>query len=425
MSIPVPHLTTAQTGPLQYLERLFLSEQAKIECWFRKAWQETPAPIYSSVDLRNAGFKLAPVDTNLFPAGFNNLNRDFMALCIQAAQMTLATLFPGCDRILLIPENHTRNINYFENLALLQQILLAAGYETRLGSMLDELTQAHHVDLPSGAKVILEPLQRTGDAVHVGDFKPCVVMLNHDLSDGIPEILKGIRQMITPPLTLGWSHRFKSEHFKHYQQVAQQFSALLDIDPWYIDPLFDYCDNVDFQNGTGLSELTEKTRILLDKIQQKYQQYDIQDKPFVIIKADAGTYGMGIMSVYDAEEITQLNRKERTKMSASKGKKTVSRVIIQEGVYSFETLKDAVAEPVVYHIGQHVVGGFYRVHQDRGPTENLNAPGMTFSALAFANCCNNPCHPDNSPNRFYAYGVVARLAVLAAAREIKEAPAWD
>jgi oxygen-independent coproporphyrinogen-3 oxidase len=30
------------------------------------------------VDLRNAGFKLAPVDTNLFPAGFNNLNLDLI-----------------------------------------------------------------------------------------------------------------------------------------------------------------------------------------------------------------------------------------------------------------------------------------------------------------------------------------------------------
>jgi glutamate--cysteine ligase len=81
----------------------------------------------------------------------------------------------------------------------------------------------------------------------------------------------------------------------------------------------------------------------------------------------------------------------------------------------------AVAEPVVYMIGQFVVGGFYRVHQARGEDDNLNAPGMHFEPLAFAQACNVPCEnlsSVDSPNRFYAYGVIARLAALAAAREI-------
>ena len=78
----VPHLTTALTGPLQYLEKHFLTHQVEIECWLRSEWHKTPPPFYCSVDLRNAGFKLAPIDTNLFPAGFNNLNADFMPLFI-------------------------------------------------------------------------------------------------------------------------------------------------------------------------------------------------------------------------------------------------------------------------------------------------------------------------------------------------------
>ena len=74
IDIPVPHLTTAHAGPLHPVEEVILNQVAGIEAWFRQRWQETPAPITSSVDLRHAGFKLAPVDTNLFPAGFNNLN---------------------------------------------------------------------------------------------------------------------------------------------------------------------------------------------------------------------------------------------------------------------------------------------------------------------------------------------------------------
>ena len=70
----------------------------------------------------------------------------------------------------------------------------------------------------------------------------------------------------------------------------------------------------------------------------------------------------------------------------------VHEVIIQEGVHTFETVNDAVAEPVVYMIDRYVIGGFYRVHTSRGKDENLNAPGMHFEPLAFENCCTQPDH---------------------------------
>jgi glutamate--cysteine ligase len=132
---------------------------------------------------------------------------------------------------------------------------------------------------------------------------------------------------------------------------------------------------------------------------------------------------MGVMMVHSAQEIRELNRKQRTRMAASKGGQAITKVILQEGVYTFETWGDhqAVAEPVVYMIDHFVVGGFYRIHTARGPDENLNAPGMEFEPLAFAECCNTPDHsraPDANPNRFYAYGVIARLALAAAAREM-------
>ena len=82
----VPHLTTALTGPLLELESRILAAQPHIEHWFRKQWNNHAAPFYGSVDLRNSGFKLAPVDMNLFPGGFNNLNPDFLPLAVQAAQ---------------------------------------------------------------------------------------------------------------------------------------------------------------------------------------------------------------------------------------------------------------------------------------------------------------------------------------------------
>jgi glutamate--cysteine ligase len=74
-------------------------------------------------------------------------------------------------------------------------------------------------------------------------------------------------------------------------------------------------------------------------------------------------------------------------------------------------------------IDHFVIGGFYRVHTSRGKDENLNAPGMHFVPLAFETSCSTPEideSPLSTPNRFYAYGVIARLALLAASIELED-----
>jgi glutamate--cysteine ligase len=420
----VPNLTTSLTGPLLALERDFLIRQIDIETWLRKAWLATPAPIHGSVDLRNAGFKLAPVDTNLFPGGFNNLSADSLPLCIQALQATFAQHFPACEKILLIPENHTRNLFYLENIARLTEMLSKAGFQVRIGSLLSELTEPQTIDLPSGHQVCLEPVQRCQNKLYLKNFTPCLIMLNTDLSDGLPDILTHIEQTIQPPVELGWNHRLKSTHFGFYHHIAEQFSQDMGINPWLINPMFDSMDDMDFTLKNDLEMLAEKVDRLLQTIKQAYHDYRIDSKPFVVVKPDSGTYGRGVLPVMDAQQILTLNRKERTKMAARKGKRNGNRLILQEGIPTCETIghSNDVAEPVVYLLGQHVVGGFYRIHKDKREHENLNSPGMHFQPLAFKQSCNNPDmnqNPDACPNRFYAYGVVARLALLAAAHELK------
>ncbi|MCA1937602.1 MAG: glutamate--cysteine ligase, partial [Dechloromonas sp.] len=129
----VPHLTTALTGPLLELERRFLEASPQIEHWLRGQWLEHTPPFYSSVDLRNSGFKLAPVDTNLFPGGFNNLNPAFLPLCVQAAMSAIEKFCPEARRLLLIPENHTRNQFYLQNVAQIAAVLKQTGLEVRIG----------------------------------------------------------------------------------------------------------------------------------------------------------------------------------------------------------------------------------------------------------------------------------------------------
>lgn len=421
MHFPVPNLTTALTGPLLEVEKHFLKHQIDIETWFRSEWQKTPAPFYTSVDLRNSGFKLAPVDTNLFPAGFNNLNPDFEALCVNAIQMAVERICPQAASILIIPENHTRNLFYLENVAALKRFIQKAGFKVRIASLLPEITEPTDFNLPSGQVLTLEPIKRKNNQVGVDDFFPCSVILNNDLSAGRPEILENLDQFLMPPLELGWINRQKSEHFDIYHQVAKEFATQVNIDPWLINPYFAPSEQIDFKSQAGIEQLAKKVDDVIARIQSKYDQYQVDKEPFVIVKADSGTYGMSIMTVHRGEDLLSLNRKQRNKMASSKEGLGVSNVLIQEGVYTFETLGEAVAEPVVYMMDHFVVGGFYRVHKNKGINENLNAPGMHFEPLAFADSCVTPDaeqYPDASPNRFYAYGVVARLAMLAAAREI-------
>ena len=419
----VPHLTTALNGPLLELEQRVLDASTAIERWFRLRWLEHEAPFYCSVDVRNSGFKLAPVDTNLFPGGFNNLGPAFMPLAVQAATSAIEKICPEAKNLLLVPENHTRNKWYLENVATLAAILRQTGLDVRIGSLNPDITAPAELETATGKKLRVEPLVRSADRLGVAGFDPCAILVNNDLSAGVPAILQGLHeQVLMPPLHAGWATRRKSVHFAAYDEIAAEFAQLLQIDPWLVNPYHARCGEIDFHARAGEECLASNVAMLLEKIRVKYLEYGIKDAPYVAVKADAGTYGMGVMMVRDAAEVRDLNRKQRNKMAVVKEGLAVTDVIIQEGVHTVERVEEKAAEPVVYMIERHVIGGFYRVHGARAADENLNAPGMHFVPLAFEQSCSTPdphASCDAPPNRFYAYGVVARLALAAAGLELE------
>ncbi len=419
-----PELDASYCGPLLMIESQIIENRRQIEAWFREQWRDTPAPFYASVDLRNAGYKLGPVDTNLFPAGFNNLDNRFGPLVVQAIQSAVERVCPDARGMLIIPERHTRNLFYLESLATMVELFELAGLETRIGS-LDTLNEPARFELPSGRSLIQHPIHRKGRRIEADGFSPCAIVLNNDLSGGREEILEDLEQTVMPPAALGWWRRSKFDHFNHYQTLSAELAELIDLDPWHLTPMILDCGQIDFMKREGEACLQEKVGEMLTAIQQKYDELEIREKPFVVIKADAGTYGMGVMMAQSTEDVVGLNRKQRTRMAASKDGQSISRVLIQEGIYSFEQLgsNGHVAEPVLYMIDRHVVGGFYRVHTKKGPDENLNSPGAEFIPLPFTRAGATPdpdASPDSHQNRLYCYGVVARLALLAAAREQRD-----
>jgi len=420
----VPHLVTALAGPINELEQRMLESVPAIERWFRLEWMEHTPPFYTSVDVRNAGFKLAPVDTNLFPGGFNNLTLEMLPLAVQAAMAAIEKICPEAKNLLLIPERHTRNTFYLANIARLMQIFHQAGLNVRLGTLDETIKAPTQVELPDGMSLTLEPLVRARGRLGLKGFDPCTILLNNDLSAGVPKVLQNLHeQYLLPPLHAGWGVRRKTKHFQTYEEVAKKFAKLLGMDPWLINPMFARCGEVNFSDGSGADCLMGNAETLLAKIRRKYKEYGIQEKPFIIVKADAGTYGMGIMTVRDPKDLVDLNRKARNKMGVIKDGQEVSEVMLQEGVPTYERVNDAVAEPVVYMIDRYVVGGFYRVNAGRGVDENLNSPGASFVPLAFAESNQLPrpgAKPGASaPNRFYMYGVIARLAMVAASYELE------
>lgn len=420
----VPHLVTALTGPINELEQRVLDSMPAIERWFRLEWMEHTPPFYCSVDIRNAGFKLAPVDTNLFPGGWNNLTDEMLPLAVQAAMAAIEKICPEARNLLIIPENHTRNTHYLASVLQLKRIFSMAGLNVRIGSISPEIKKTLSITLPLGDEIKLEPVIRTKRRLGLKDFDPCTILLNNDLSTGVPGIVEELyEQYLLPPLHAGWNVRRKSRHFQSYEEVSKRFGKLLGIDPWLINPIFGRVENIDFAEGTGMDALADQVDVILSKVRRKYKEYGIKEKPFAVVKADNGTYGMGVMTVRDAKELAALPRKSRNKMGVIKDGQTVHDVIVQEGVLTYERMHNAVAEPVVYMMDRYVVGGFYRMHPERGEDENLNAPGAGYVPLAFQQSNHLPqasARPGASaPNRFYMYGVIARLAMLAASYELE------
>ena len=420
----VPHLITALTGPINELEQRVIDSMPATERWFRLEWMEHTPPFYSSVDIRNAGFKLAPVDTNLFPGGWNHLTPEMLPLAVQAAMAAIEKICPEARNLLIIVENDTRNSSYLSNVAQLQRIFSMGGLNVRIGSVNPDVKETTVIELPTGEHITLEPVQRSRHRLGLKHFDPCTILLNNDLSAGAPGILEDLHeQYLLPPLHAGWSVRRKSNHFRSYEEITKRFGKLLGIDPWLINPLFGKCEPSDFATDTGLDALQSTVDTVLTKIRRKYKEYGINEKPFVVVKPDNGSYGAGVLTVRDVKDLLALSPATRAQLAMTHDGQPVREAIVQEGVLTQERIAGAVAEPVVYMMDRYVVGGFYRSHAERGADENLNLPGAQFVPLAF----DHSTHMHQlgtrpaalAPNRFYMYGVVARLAMLAASYELE------
>jgi glutamate--cysteine ligase len=413
-----------RTGIIIELESLLNQRGQEINDWFTKAYGTQRPSFYASCDLRHSGAKIVPVDTNLFPAGFNQLSERAKQRARISFKRRLSAQFPEAQKLLLLVESHTRNQGYLQNVQVLSSLLPDSGLEVRIGRLpQDKQEEEYSLTLDSGETQTQWVVRYQQQQLSCADgWQPEVIVLNNDLSGGVPEALTNVQHPIVPSLEAGWHRRRKSRHFELYDEIALKFAQDFGLDDWKIRTLSHQCGEVNFKAGERIECVAKAIEQMLGQIAEKYAQYGVTTKPYVYIKADAGTYGMGIMSAYHPDDVRQMNKKMRNKMQVVKDGALNAQVLIQEGVPTVDQVKDAPAEPMIYAVDGQPIGGAFRVNPERDEYRNLNARGMFFTGM----CDREEFEAgdtDHVPVRlcnYKVYGLITRLANLAAARELEE-----
>ncbi|MGN7678580.1 MAG: glutamate--cysteine ligase [Anaplasma sp.] len=394
---------------IEALEYVLGERSSAVEDWFAEGFRRYPAVLNTSVDIRSSEYKIAPVDVNFFPAGYNNFGEHARKRAMDALFKYLQDYLGS--KILIVVESHTRNKKYVDSVITLRDMLCGLGFSLEVGAC----GMAEDVNVLSSAGTVLNlravVKSPRGEVSTVSGFTPDLILLNSDLTSGVPNALNDVRaQRIVPPLCLGWFGRRKSRYFGIYNKIVEEFCEEFGLDAWGFCALFRHCDNVDFVNGKGVDYVADGVSDLIDQINQKFRFYGLDYTPYVFIKADNGTYGMGVIEVYSGEDVLNMNKKNRNKMRRIKGNNPVTSVVLQEGVSTSETFDNHVAEPLLYFVGDEPVCYLYRYSATRSKFENLNTPGCGFVDVEHT--------VDEKKKRVWR--VVGKLAVLASAVEAQE-----
>ena len=393
-----------------FLHQQIIKHYPDVTNWFEKKSQDMLFPFYSSFDLRDSGFKISPVDANLFPAGFNNICKVDKESAVSICQKYLSTNWPEVKNIILLAEEHTQNPFYWDNIYSLKTLLEKSG----AGSIVVAVPGKNikqDMTIKSAGGYLVKVFLLENKIKHAD-----LIISNNDFS---VDYGFNFSKPIAPPKELGWRTRRKHSFFKQYNALAKQFANILQIDPKLITIKTKRFKDFQIQDSKCLTRLKEEVFTFLSELESEnktlYKNSKEQAKPFVFLKNNAGTYGLGMTTITSPQDIENWNYKIKKKLKSAKGGAKVTELIIQEGIFSNIKKEGFVAEPVIYLIGSKLAGGFLRAHKEKGRAHNLNSPGAVYRALCVSDL---EIEVKGKPME-NAYGWVARLGVLALAYELK------
>ena len=334
--------------------------------WLENEKAASSQIIYTSVDIRESSNKITSIDTNVFPAGFNNLCETNHSIIKDSITQFINTNFPSTNNILLFCEDHTRNLFYLENVYQLTQIIQDAGFKVTIGTFFNDHPQVcetnGYLDLKTMNDQPFRIYCLNFILKNLSQFNFDICLLNNDLTNGDLNALKELGLPIVPDVNMGWYKRQKSTHFKTFNDLIHKMitDCQLDIDPWQLSTLFKTESNININNESDRNRLADAATELLNEIKAKYVEHNITSAPYLVLKANNGTYGMGVISVNSPDDIKSLNRKNRNKLFKGKSSTPIESLIIQEGIPSIKVIDKATSEEVIYNVNGTTVGGFYQ-----------------------------------------------------------------
>ena len=356
------------------LSAVLEEKREEIVAWMAQKRSEIDVPIYGSVDIRDAGWKIAVVDANQFPAGFNNTSESDLPHLTERIATHIERHHPGCQWVHIYPESHTRNQGYVENLRTLCQLVERAGYRCTIGNPeLDgfDALNGIHGPLP------LHHVEVVNDVLLVQGQQPDFILLNNDLTDGGLEGLS--TKSVLPRPQMGWYQRKKSQHFDFLRPLIEEISGIIGIDPWHL-----ICDSFVSEEKCLEKEacriqLASDVDVFLAKLAQRYAALGIDREPVAYVKNNRGTYGLGIMTVTSGQQLLNLSNRKMKKLMYGKGNSNTEDFLIQEGVPTLmQTDAGAPVEPVVYLVDGDASSWFYRINPKKDEMGNLNSPSALF-----------------------------------------------
>lgn len=355
------------------IHKKIIDNLKQLEDWFFEKTKNKKFPFYSSFDIRDSNFKIACVDANLFPAGFNNICEEDQKRTSMLIKDYLKQFQPSVKKILLLTEEHTRNLYYWDNIFVIQSLIEKAGYSTAICVPGKQITSPQTITTAGGRTVDIKILNQT---------KGDLIISNNDFSVRyqLPENIE-----CTPPFFMGWLSRKKHHFFKEYNLLTKEFADLLKIDPWHFTIETKLFSPFELQSKNNLSKLKNSCQETLESLKNSYQNFSVKEKPYLFLKNNSGTYGLGIINISSAEELNHWTYQSRKKMRAFKGETNIKELIIQEGIPTALLSPDnKSSEPVIYMIGSQVAGGFLRSHKTKDHKTNLNSPGVVFKRLCMS-----------------------------------------
>lgn len=384
----------------KFLESQFILHKNKIEEWIHHRYNNN-ITIYSSVDLRQSSFKIAPIDTNIFPSGFRFIPQQLIHVASKYFSEYFKKKNVVYTKIAIFAENFTRDRNYWINIKQLVKIFEKISIEVKI------IVDANHSIIQKIKKnTNLDIYQATNKNNYIyteKGWKADVIILNNDFTSHVSPIIQKTKTLIFPQTYFAWCYRSKYSHCLSYNKTIKEFFADTNImDPWFISTCCDFVDQVNFMKKENFELLSYKVNKLLIKIKKKYTLYSIDRRPYVIIKSDRGTTGRGVITVENTEEITSMNRKQRKDMYSIKLGVKNEKVIVQEGIESALTNNEHPGENTFNIIDNKIISIFTRYNIKKCPRSNLNSYGMKFGT------------PQKT---LYVESVIARLANIAASYE--------